>query len=316
MKRTSRLVGLARLARRWPPGPLGRSIAGWLDHLDSRLRARDYRRRVDRGVETLRRSQPFQSARARFASDSIFDELRRRPLGFYDVGARGGPPLSSYVFGDLLALVLCEPDIREHRQLRAIRGFRDLRLDHRLIGDAIGTATLNVTRKPGGSSVLEPDERSNDRHEVIRRDVLPMTTIDAIVSETGVRCEALKIDVQGADLQVLRGCSDLPYCIRIEVIGPASGVKYMGHALAVEIESHLTSARYSLASSADLIRDQSFVGDLLYSLQPEVLAPDLGLRWLLAHYALGADREPNYRCPPAWQQADDLLRTLTRSLKQ
>jgi FkbM family methyltransferase len=252
----------------------------------------------------------------RFANDSIFDDLRRRPLGIYDVGARGGPPLSSYVFGDLLALVLCEPDIREHRHLRAIRGFRDLRLDHRLIGDVIGTATLNVTRKPGGSSVLEPDGRSNDRHEVIRRDVLPMTTIDAIVSETGVRCEALKIDVQGADLQVLRGCSDLPYCIRIETTGAASGVTYAGQSFADEIDLHVQRRGYALTSDRRLLTDSAFAGDLVYSRIASPSDSTEYLRWLLAHYALGADREPNYRCPPAWQQADDLLRTLTRSLEQ
>jgi FkbM family methyltransferase len=229
--------------------------------------------------------------------------LREAPLGLYDVGARGGPPLNAYPFGGVLRLVLCEPDPAETRHLQATEGFREVRVETRLIGAHPRRASLKLTRKPGGSSILQPGMRTNDRHEVIREIALDVITLDQLQSECGVPCDALKIDVQGTDFEVLEGCSTLPHCIRVEA---STFESYLGQHLASDIYELLVGRGYALISDPRLLGQTDFSADLQFSWwgtgETDLSRTRDATSWLLAHMVLGAIDAPRFRCPEAWAE--------------
>jgi FkbM family methyltransferase len=228
--------------------------------------------------------------------------LREAPLGLYDVGARGGPPLNAYPFGGVLRLVLCEPDPVETRHLQATEGFREVRVETRLIGAHPRRASLKLTRKPGGSSILQPGMRTDDRHEVIREIEMDVITLDQLQSECGVPCDALKIDVQGTDFEVLAGCSALPLCIRVEA---QTYEWYLGQHLASDICELLVGRGYYLVSDFRRLKKKGS-GDLIFSWwgtdETDVTNSRDATSWLLAHMVLGAIDAPRFRCPEAWAE--------------
>jgi FkbM family methyltransferase len=78
-----------------------------------------------------------------------------------------------------------------------------------------GTVDLHVAAVPSTSSVHAPNAPLLKRYEVIHsapratREVVtvPATTLDRVLDERGLRCDFLKVDVQGAEFEVLRGAS-------------------------------------------------------------------------------------------------------------
>lgn len=313
MKR-SRLSLLSSHIRRVHVGGAAEPFAYALDLLDSRLRAWSYRNRVAAKVRRERASRSFTRAVTALGEQPQFERLRRQPLGFYDVGARGGPPISAYRFGSVLKVVMCEPDPWETRHLRAVKGFRETIVEVRLIGAQGGRALLNLTRKPGGSSVLQPGARTNDRHEVIRQRSTEMITLDQLVDETGIPCDVLKVDVQGFDFEVLKGCSQRPHCIRVEA---ASYESYRHQHMAADICTLLEARGYSLISDTSVLRQTKKEQDLLFSWtggsEANLLATVDPTAWIIAHAVLDALGAPGFRIPSAWGAQTEGLRDLASS---
>jgi FkbM family methyltransferase len=311
MSRRARLVVLANRVRRVQLGYPSKWLARTIDAADSRLRAKDYRRGVRARVDRQRRSPAFASTVSALRAHARFAALRDTPLGLYDVGARGGPPLTAYPFGGVLRLVLCEPDPAETGHLLAIEGFREVRVETRLIGARAGCASLKLTRKPGGSSILQPGVRTNDRHEVIREIALDMITLDQLQRACGVPCDALKIDVQGTDFEVLEGCSALPHCIRVEA---ATYESYLGQHLASDVYELLVGRGYVLISDSRKLTQKSY-DDLLFSWwgrsETDLATTRDATAWLLSHMILGTIDAPGFTCPEAWaEHLADLKRIL------
>ncbi|MEO5732856.1 MAG: FkbM family methyltransferase [Rubrivivax sp.] len=93
------------------------------------------------------------------------------------------------------------------------RGDRNWALASCALGDADGTATLNVMRGHEMSSLLPPSAAATDRLEqlnsVQRTVQVPVQTLARLLQEHPLAAKAqriyLKLDVQGFELQVLRG---------------------------------------------------------------------------------------------------------------
>ncbi|MGA7938122.1 MAG: FkbM family methyltransferase [Kovacikia sp.] len=85
------------------------------------------------------------------------------------------------------------------------------------LGAAIGEATLHVTKDPMCSSLYQPNEpylvRFAGLSEVMSEDFsigLDITTLDQICQTEAIPAiDFLQVDVQGADLQVLKGAAEL-----------------------------------------------------------------------------------------------------------
>jgi FkbM family methyltransferase len=310
-KKERPLVAMASLIKRIRPHRFGFLLSETVLDMDSRLRGREYRIRNLRLVRSTTSDPDFLAKSALIASHRVFLDLRQQPLGFYDVGARGGPWIDSYFFGEFLTAVLCEPDRSQRRHLSRTRGFQKVYVETRLIGASPSTTVFYQTRKPGGSSTLKPKGINEDAHSIVRTTIREIITIDQIQNSIDVPCEALKIDTQGNELSVLKGLTQNPYCIRVEV---STLALYEGSSLADEIVLELSQRDYVMISDPSLLQIQGFHGDLIFSWYPqgdrqltEACDP---LRWLVAHAALGGLRQPHFRCPTNWACHRDFVESI------
>ena len=134
------------------------------------------------------------------------------PVTVIDVGARGGlhrrwqrsqVPIRAYGF---------DADAEECVRLNA-RGDGVTYLPYAL-GAADGAqATLHLTASPGSSSLLEPNRAVLDQFlygkaiTVERTVPLTLTTLDTACTSHDIHPDVIKLDIQGAELDVLRGGS-------------------------------------------------------------------------------------------------------------
>ena len=118
------------------------------------------------------------------------------------------------------------------------------------LADREGEAELNVNGCPGTSSLLAASERClayhADKVRTVRRERVPLVRLDHWALREHIRAvDVIKIDVQGAELDVLRGASGLMQTLR-----------------AVYSEAQLTPLYDGAATFTDLdlfLRDQGFV---------------------------------------------------------
>lgn len=128
------------------------------------------------------------------------------PATVIDVGVAGGTPELYDVFGDA-KLVLVEPLEEYEANLQRIREVYDAHIIRAAATNSEGDVELNVHRNLSGSSLyLEAEGQHVDG---VSRTV-PAVTLDGIHRDRNlVGPVLLKIDVQGAELDVLRGASEL-----------------------------------------------------------------------------------------------------------
>ena len=122
------------------------------------------------------------------------------------------------------------------------------------VSDTIGRSQLYVTRNPMCSSLYPPNEPYLNRFmgllDLVATDYtvdLETTTLNAFCQAEGIEAiDFLQIDVQGADLNVLKGASDLlktTLAIQIEVeFSPL----YQGQPLFADVDTYLRSRDFTL----------------------------------------------------------------------
>lgn len=123
------------------------------------------------------------------------------------------------------------------------------------LGKFRGEATLYVTKAPMCSSLYEPDEkflsRFADLPELVNTDFtieIETTTLDTFCQEEGIdSIDFLQIDVQGADLDVLQGASEV---LKRGVLGIQIEVEfsplYLNQPLFADVDTYLRNIGFSL----------------------------------------------------------------------
>ncbi len=77
------------------------------------------------------------------------------------------------------------------------------------LGDYVGEATLQVNA-PGKDGLNTIGQPSHPDSQIVSRERVPITTIDAFIASHGIdQVDVMKIDVEGAELLVLRGAREL-----------------------------------------------------------------------------------------------------------
>ena len=144
-----------------------------------------------------------------FDNHLVADRLR-----LFDVGARGGIDSRWRPFHGYIEVVGFEPDASECERLNREAGSREppIRfLPHALAGET-GEVVFHEANWPPASSIYPPNEEflapfpyASHLLGVRGRRRLQAVSLDDACRTEGIRPDCLKLDVEGAELQVLRG---------------------------------------------------------------------------------------------------------------
>lgn len=131
---------------------------------------------------------------------------------------------------------------------RAVGGSSRVALRRQAIGAAAGTARIHVTADADSSSLLRPTGEQTRRfpgtHDVDQVQVEVVTLDEALPEPT--RPALLKLDLQGGELDALRGAERLLAAIDAVFVECSFVELYEGQALADEVICHLQDRDFTL----------------------------------------------------------------------
>jgi FkbM family methyltransferase len=178
--------------------------------------------------------------------------LLDRPLVVVDVGCRWGFEKKWEALGSQVQLIGFDADAAECEALRQQPG-DGVRYVAASLGAAPGPARLFLTREPACSSLYPPDpvliaERPELACTSLASTVeVELTTLDAWAAEAGVRSvDVLKLDTQGAELDILRGAEQLLGSVRALEVEVELNPLYRGQPLFGDVDRFLRERGYVL----------------------------------------------------------------------
>lgn len=183
------------------------------------------------------------------------------PLVVVDVGCRWGFADRWGRLGDRCVSIGFDPDREECERLAARYADRgdSVRLVPLALGPEAGTATLYMTKDPGGYSILPTVDDVVERHpgleggRVQGTTAIELTTLDGWCAAEGVeRVDVIKIDTQGSELGVLEGADRVLRSVRAVEVEVEFNPLYQGVPLFSEVDRFLRERGFVLWRLRDL----------------------------------------------------------------
>lgn len=182
----------------------------------------------------------------------------REPMIVFDVGANVGELtlLFSRFAGDAGGVHAFEASLTTYKKLERVceaTERRNVRLNHLALSDEIGAIRLNVYAdafSAFNSEAARPLKNYGLDAEPVGVEETPATTVDEYCRKNEIeRVDLLKIDVEGAELQVMRGARRMLEAKRIKCLTFEFGQTTfdMGNE-PEEIESFLREMNYKIAN--------------------------------------------------------------------
>jgi FkbM family methyltransferase len=151
-----------------------------------------------------------------FAASALMRSFEATPLHFIDIGARGGIQDFVQPVANLTAILAFEPDADAAAELRNApqAGWKRLAVENAAVGGHNGTAQLNLYAHGVNHSLLKASDAFRERYRVKSLEdrgsiEIAVRTLDDVLfgSRAGEPHwgEFLKLDVQGAELDILQG---------------------------------------------------------------------------------------------------------------
>lgn len=182
-----------------------------------------------------------------------------RPFTLADVGCRWGASDRWREFAQPVHIVGFDADEAECERLNA-NAAPTTRYVPIALGAEAGEATLYLTQEPGCSSLYEPDPEVLAKHPILDAVMRPvgttqveLTTLDAWAAENDTTFDAAKLDVQGAELDVLKGAeTQLQHLVMLEVEVELNPL-YRGQPLFGDVDRFLRARGFELWRLAHLV---------------------------------------------------------------
>lgn len=174
-------------------------------------------------------------------------ELVPNPRVVLDCGAGKGwfAKEAFNLWPNMGALHSFEPASRFNQVLKIVN---DRHFIHRIaLGNENGDKVLYTTHGEESNSLLEylPDGPLNKVHAVVGHEVVECRTLDEVVSDGAELVDVLKLDVQGAELQVLEGAKNLIAAARPVIYCEVSFQPlYQNHPLLETVDEYLDFLGY------------------------------------------------------------------------
>jgi FkbM family methyltransferase len=170
-----------------------------------------------------------------------------------DVGVRGGPHRRWQALGPALEFIGVDADEAECARLSSAAPPRGVRYLPCAVGRSDGLeGTLHITKQPGCSSLLPPNDaflqpfEYRRAFEVVKTVPVTLTTLDTLCAREGIRPDVLKLDTQGSELDVLIGAeATLPSVCVLETEVEFNPV-YLGQPLFGDIDAFLRDRGFGL----------------------------------------------------------------------
>jgi FkbM family methyltransferase len=177
------------------------------------------------------------------------------PLGLVDVGARGGVDERWKPFYPVLDVLGFEPDPAECERLnQAAHGlpYASRFLPYALGRDE-GQVTFNVCRWPVASSIYEPNPEVLEDFPlaaglmtVTERRALATVRLDEVCAREAVMADCVKVDVEGAELDVLRGAETTLERVLVLDVEVEFDALFRGQPLFADLDVHLRERGWRL----------------------------------------------------------------------
>jgi FkbM family methyltransferase len=201
--------------------------------------------------------------------------LESRGLGenqiIFDVGAAGGETcvLFSKAF-PLAQVVGFEPIASTYKKaIAATQQQRNITIHHTALGKEKGSAEINVMSRITASSLLPSHEdaafNGQKYFEVQEREKIIINVLDDFL-KTGDRVALIKMDVQGYELEVLKGAVSTLKNTHFILLELQNHEIYVGAPKYFDLDSHLRSANFELFDIIPSIREKGQIKefDALY----------------------------------------------------
>jgi FkbM family methyltransferase len=210
-------------------------------------------------------------------------------LTLLDVGAAESAPPRWQPYGSVIDYVAVEPDPRSSGAVTnsPVSAFNSRRVITKGLWSSEGIVDLHLCRKPLTSSIYAPNTEllarfpDASRFDVVGKERMAVTTVDKIASEHDLYIDAIKLDVQGAELEVLRGAQQSLRQVLLVEAEVEFQPMYVNQPLAAEVSDHLARAGFEFLDYLSLYRwhpqtldgtGQLVFADALYVRTPETLS--------------------------------------------
>ncbi len=171
-----------------------------------------------------------------------------------DIGARGGAHERWGRFEEFLEIVGFEPDVEECARLNRVARGRGR--PHRFLPHALGAreedCAFYVYNSPGLNGLYEPNRQFLERFvygdsiDLLRTSIVHTTTLDSVAIAERLQPDYIKVDVQGAELDVLIGSQSIISGVKVVELEVEFNPQYLNQPLFPQIDLLLRTHGFML----------------------------------------------------------------------
>ncbi len=192
-----------------------------------------------------------------FLNSELRQDLERLPFGYIDIGARGGAQTHCEAVAEWTSVMLFEPDVSCIEDLKASLGPRWKRTAVEAVGLGArsGPATLHLCAHGVNHSLFPVNPAFRDRYGVksladVGTAPIELATLDEVLfgrhSEDPQWGEFLKLDTQGAEIDILKGAARTLAERTVVVLAEFSFIEiYRGQPCFSELERFLAARGFT-----------------------------------------------------------------------